>query len=806
MQGAMELFRVAAKLVLDNSGFNKDVADADKTGKGLAENLAGYMDKAKKALVALGLTKMVKEAASAAWNLAKQTSAAGDRIDKQSQALGLSRKAFQEWDYILAQSGASIDSMGVSMKTMQEAISSNSAEVASGLASLGLSAAHLQSLSPEEQFKELVRAFNEMPDGAEKTELAMKLFGKNAQSLMPLLNGTAESVEELRNRAHELGLIMSDDDVDASVAFGDALDDLNRVWTAVQQKFGAQMLPMLTKGLVSAANALGRVTTAVEKAFKDGDWSNVFKVLTEEIENLVPGLVDGIVNIATGIFDNADKLIDLAISIVNGLTSGLAKAMPKLAAKLPGILKSIAQGLLRSATDIGNAIIDTINGVFGINLPHLDEIKLPSLETIGKTISDWWDGGNGARKIIEDACKWVLNLFGVPTETAEQISQQVSEWFGGIVSFIVDACSWVLGLFGLPTNVDTNKLAQDVSTWFSGLSGILVDACNWILGLFGLPQVDAEKLKEDVGNWFDGIVGIIRGACDWVLGLFGVPTESDADIERLIDTWWSGVVGIITSACDWVLSLFGVPTETKEKISEIVGGWWTTVKDGVVTACTWVLSLFGFASNEDVSKHFSDWWSGADGEGGIKGLIKNIANWVLGALKLPDWDTIVQQITDWWNNEVLGHLRLSFEAVFGGVKGVQNAMGYDPDSDKGWGEQTMDNYNAWGFPTADLSNYDDDYWNDPNHAKGLNYVPYDGYRAILHRGETILNQDKARKYREGGSGFDMNQLYQTVASAVASAVADIQVNMDGAAVGNAVTQQVSRNLQRQQIARRFAAV
>lgn len=33
---------------------------------------------------------------------------------------------------------------------------------------------------------------------------------------------------------------------------------------------------------------------------------------------------------------------------------------------------------------------------------------------------------------------------------------------------------------------------------------------------------------------------------------------------------------------------------------------------------------------------------------------------------------------------------------------------------------------------------------DGSHASGLPFVPYDGYTATLHRGETILNSNSAR--------------------------------------------------------------
>lgn len=47
---------------------------------------------------------------------------------------------------------------------------------------------------------------------------------------------------------------------------------------------------------------------------------------------------------------------------------------------------------------------------------------------------------------------------------------------------------------------------------------------------------------------------------------------------------------------------------------------------------------------------------------------------------------------------------------------------------------------------------------DGSHAKGLSYVPFDGYRAILHEGEAVLTKAEAREYYTGGarSGGDIN--------------------------------------------------
>ena len=72
-----------------------------------------------------------------------------------------------------------------------------------------------------------------MENGTEKAKLANELFGGSGKELMPLLNGTTEGMEELRQAANDMGLVLSDD------AASGALDPWTRqVIGAVGAKVG----------------------------------------------------------------------------------------------------------------------------------------------------------------------------------------------------------------------------------------------------------------------------------------------------------------------------------------------------------------------------------------------------------------------------------------------------------------------------------------------------------------------------------------------------------------------------------------
>lgn len=901
---ALELFRVAAKLVVDKGDFYKDMQEADKSGKSLAENLSGYMEKAKNVVKGIMGALAIKEVVSGIWNLAKETAAAGDRIDKTSQALGFSRKAFQEWDYILAQNGASIDSLGASMRTLQAAISANSGETAAALSQLGLSAAHLQSISPEEQFEEIVRALQKLPDGAKKSQLAMQLLGRNAQSLMPLLNSSAEATEELRQRAHDLGLVMSDEDIDASVAFGDALDDLNKTWTGIKQKFGVQVLPFLTKGLQTAADALGKISNAVRNAFKTGDWSGVFKTVVDQLKSILrfdqikwptwddvraaatiawEGIKKGLASIFKFVFGETadggikwptwDDVKAAAIKAWDVIKAGAKEVFKFIfgetedgGIKWPTsteIWNKIKGGLKALWNDIRTFAKYTLTFVFGedenggINWANAGVIW----GKIKEGFINLWDKIKGFAKNYlilkfgadeKGGISWPdANVLWVKIKKAFQtLWDGIKENAKSILKFVFGededgGIKWPSGY------TIWNKAKEGLKTLWSAVQSMAKYILKFVFGEDedgGIKWPSAStvwnKIKEGLKTLWDGIKNFAKFTLKLVFGETedgGIRFPSPATIWRKIssawDTFWDGGDGkggvrkYLENGAKWVLQLFGLPEETSEQIAEFFGNWWSTVKEGIQATATWVLGLFGFTDKEEAKEHFRKWWEGEDGNGGVKAMITQVADWVLGALGLPKVEDIVNQISTWWNgngednsgvkglvtsaldyilvsfglpkaskviediktwwNVVLSHIRLSLKAVWDGVTGGEIGLGQTAPAGTDPTKEQVFSTPWWASMPSFMGHF----------AKGLNYVPYDGY-AFVHRGETILNQDQGREHRTNNS-FNAQELYNAVASAVEAAVANIQINMDGKQVGNAVTDQVSRNIYRAQYGRRF---
>lgn len=94
---------------------------------------------------------------------------------------------------------------------------------------------------------ELADKFSKMPNGAEKSALALKLFGKGGLQLLPFLNRGKEGIAKLREESDKFGLTLSGKDLDALKKSRAAHKEWDAAMEGAKVRIGAQLLPMVTK-------------------------------------------------------------------------------------------------------------------------------------------------------------------------------------------------------------------------------------------------------------------------------------------------------------------------------------------------------------------------------------------------------------------------------------------------------------------------------------------------------------------------------------------------------------------------------
>ena len=246
----MEIFKLFGSVFIENDKANKSLDSTDKKGQGVAKTFQNMIGTAGK--VGLGIAAGVAAGTTALFGLATKSAEATDRIDKLSQKIGISRQGFQEWDYILSQNGASIEGLQTGMKTLSKAAD----EAAQGTSTytdifdrlnVSVTDGNGKLKDQETLLNETILALSSMTNETERTSLASQLLGKSATELSPMLNSGTESVEALRAKAHELGLVMGDETIDAGVVFTDTMDSMKRSLGTVFAKIGVEVMPIFQK-------------------------------------------------------------------------------------------------------------------------------------------------------------------------------------------------------------------------------------------------------------------------------------------------------------------------------------------------------------------------------------------------------------------------------------------------------------------------------------------------------------------------------------------------------------------------------
>jgi len=201
-------------------------------------------------------------------------------------------------------------------------------------AAIGISFDEIKGKSPEEALNITIRALQEMPAGADRTAAALKLFGKGAMELQPLLNKTAAETDELRQRAHDLGLVLSDEQIDAAGKFRSAMGKINDTMQGMKLQIASSLVPAFADGL---------------SAFMD------FANGVEGGEEKMKSAVD---NITVAITETVPKFVEKGAAMVSALIQGLSQALPGIAAAIAQVLPMIV-GVI---TTMMPPLIDTIMG------------------------------------------------------------------------------------------------------------------------------------------------------------------------------------------------------------------------------------------------------------------------------------------------------------------------------------------------------------------------------------------------------------------------------------------------------------
>lgn len=558
------VFEISAKLGLDISEYINNLTKAQGETKDFGSFMKNSFSSAMK-IGAAAIGAVVTETAALSAALVKgvnELATYGDHIDKQSQKMNMSAQAYQEWSAIMQHSGTSIDSMQMAMKTLANAAETDS----EAFVALGMNLEDVKNMNSEELFSKTITALQNVESDTQRTYLAGQLLGRGATELGALLNTSAEETEQMRQRVHELGGVMSDEAVKASAKYKDSLQDMKTAMSGMVRGLTSEFLPSFTQ------------------------------------------VMDGLTNIFAGEEGGAEKVskgIDEIIKNIGNATSKLKPVLSKIGGIMASVIRENAPKLIKEGTKLlGDVVVSTIK-----NLPEILSTAGDVLGGIGDVIlgylPDWL--GEDIKKIFSSIGDMAGNIdfdrlkesFGGLLESLEPLVEKVSDGVAWAFENVLKPFGEWLMNDALPVGMDILSAAFDninnaldvlapigKKAWDDFLSPLFSAVGDLSVGSLDLLA----KALQTIGDEFEGfeLSGFLDDIADgnfiedWKIGMKGI-LEGVDDLGENIDDFfsvngaaqkwnefWQGVGGLIFEAKEKIVESINKIIEVLEKLKSTV--------------------------------------------------------------------------------------------------------------------------------------------------------------------------------------------------------------------------------------------
>lgn len=476
---------------------------------GVSDKLTAGLRRAQKQLEAFGAglrsigTRLAGIGVAAAAGLlgtAKVFSEMGDVLDKMSIRTGVSVEALSELGYAAELSGADLEALEAGVRIMQRTLgeaAQGTSTAVEALDRLGLSAAQLAGLSPEQQFKVLADRISKVSDPTLRAAIAMEVFGKAGTKLLPLMADGAAGIEAMQEEARRLGLTVSTETARDAAQLNDALGTLWKVLKQGVFTIGGALAPLLkdiaeriTRIIVSATAWIKANRETVVWALKVAAAVAVAGVAIIALGYIVSG-IGATLGIVAGVIVGIGAVFSLIGAAIAAILSPVGLAIAAIVALggvlivttgaggealawlgeqftrlrdwvtkvVGGISDALAAGDIALAAEI---LWLSLKVVWQQGVAALNKVWLEAKEFFVSTAYGMWYGALAAAEIVFHALEvaWI--------ETTAFLSKTWTNFTTGFQQVWESASSWVAkrmleiqGLFDSGLDVDAAKRAVD---------------------------------------------------------------------------------------------------------------------------------------------------------------------------------------------------------------------------------------------------------------------------------------------------------------------------------------------------------
>lgn len=493
--------------------------------------------------------------------------------------------------------------------------------------------------------------------------------------------------------------------------------------TTVETAAG-NILPVATNALTAITNTIATsAPEIINSAF--GFITDNLPAVTNAGMNLVIGLVNGIVN-------NLPAIASAGIDIVLQLANGVVSAIPQLIGKVPELITGIVNMIRDKIPEIqaaGAEIIESLQAAFnnaGIDIDLsaiIEKIQsiLPVVEAAIAAVVAF-----KAAMAFQDVIEAVK---GVSVAFKALNAVLVANPFATTVAAIAAVVTILITLW----NTNEGFRNAVISAWEAIQA--TASAVATAIGNFFTAAWDAIKsVWASAEPYFSSIWSSIQTIFSVVSGWFGAIFSAAWDaikgiwaaVEPYFAALWAGIQGVFSAVSSWLPGIWSAAWAAIQGVWNGVLGYFDAIWAGIA----------GIFSAADAVLHgdFQAAWES------IKGVIDKWADY-FGAV----WDSICAVFANAVSvgSQIVNDIKSGIAAAWDGIVSWFNGLW-----DSLFGGR---NVNV-GVTTSGSGG---------GRAIGLDYVPYNGMPAVLHRGEAVLTAAEADEWRRGAATANQPVLAQT---------------------------------------------
>lgn len=442
------------------SGFNATTAKISATAGKLSSTFGTLADKTR------GLSMAAGGALAGLAGLAIKAGKDADDLNTLAKQTGMATDELQKMQYASDLIDVDVDTITGSLKKMKKGLDSN----ADAFKDLGVATKkNGQFRDITDIFYDTVEALSQIPNETERDVKAMEIFGKSADELAGIIDDGGASLRSLGEEAENLGVIISDEDLEKANELNDTLDSLK-----------AEIMPTLMQMGIEVANAIMPYIPQIKDAIQQ-----VLEILRNVSPQMIViiGSILAIVAALSPLF-SALSGITGAISAVTGGAGAMGGALSALTGPV-GVAIAAILALVAAFITLWNTNDEFRNNIIAI----WDQIKARFDQFGNEIVSRLNDMGfefNNFSEVITALWTEFCNFFAPIFEDV----------FAGIATMLDGALTIITGIFDVFAGLFTGnweqmwqgicEIGEGYITMLKGYIGTfvnyIIDEINWLIG------------------------------------------------------------------------------------------------------------------------------------------------------------------------------------------------------------------------------------------------------------------------------------------------------------------------------------